>query len=203
MEQKFKRGNLVKVLVGHQIWSNKEGVKDISPDDVGKTALIQYSYNDKYGGGNVNDYCIMWTDTGSTVAWKSTNELELIDEGGEHLFAECLAKREAISKANTDIKQIVENWVAKEGKLSSETILFLFDKIGYKSSFLRNGEFYALFVDWGDLYPLFNVIMTAKIEQDVTGILKEECPADFRNKIVEFFNEVQSIKYNSEDINNV
>jgi hypothetical protein len=24
--------------------------------------------------------------------------------------------------------------------------------------------------------------------------LKEECPADFRNKIVEFFNEVQSIK---------
>lgn len=193
MEQKFKRGNLVKVLVGHQIWSSKEGTKDISPDDVGKTALIEYSYNDKYGGGNVNDYSIMWTDTGSTVAWKSTNELELIEEGGEHLFAECLAKREAISKANTDIKQIVENWVAKEGKLSSETILFLFDKIGYKSSFLRNGEFYALFADWGDLYPLFDVIMTAKIEQDVTGILKEECPADFRNKIVEFFNEVQSL----------
>lgn len=197
MEQKFKRGNLVKVLVGHQIWSREKGETktiDISPDDVGKTALIEYSYNDKYGGGNVNDYSIMWTDTGSTVAWKSTNELELIDEGGEHLFAECLAKREAISKSNTDINQIVENWMAKEGKLSSETILFLFDKIGYKSSFLRNGEFYALFADWGDLYPLFDMIMTAKIEQDVTGILKEECPADFRNKIVEFFNEVQSIK---------
>lgn len=203
MEQKFKRGNLVKVLVGHQIWSSKEGTKDISPDDIGKTALIQYSYNDKYGGGNVNDYSIMWTDTGSTVAWKRTNELELIEEGGEHLFAECLAKREAISKANTDINQIVKNWLVKEGKLSAETILFLFDKIGYKSSFSRNGEFYALFEDWGNLYPLFDVIMTAKIEQDVTGILKEECPADFRNKIVEFFNEVQSIKYNSEDINNV
>ena len=183
MEQKFKRGNLVRVLVGHQI-----------PDDVGKTALIKYSYNDKYGGGNVDDYSIMWTDTGGTVAWKRTNELELIDEGGEHLFAECLVKREAISKANTDIKQIVENWIAKEGKLSSETILFLFDKIGYKSSFLQNGEFYVLFADWGNLYPLFNVIMTAKIEQDITEILKEECPADLRNKIVEFFNEVQSIK---------
>lgn len=194
MEQKFKRGNLVKVLVGHQIWSNKEGVKDISPEDIGRTALIEYSYNDKYGGGNVNDYSIMWTDTGSTVAWKSTNELELIDEGGEHLFAECLAKREAISKANTDLKLIKETWVEKQGKLSSETILFLFDKIGYKSSFLRNGEFYVLFADWGDLYPLFDVIMTAKIEQDVTGILKEECPADFKNKVVEFFNEVQSIK---------
>jgi len=26
-EQKFKRGNLVQVLVGHQICSNKEGVR--------------------------------------------------------------------------------------------------------------------------------------------------------------------------------
>lgn len=194
MEQKFKRGNLVKVLVGHQIWNEKGEIIDISPDDVGKTALIEYSYNDKYGGGNVNDYSIMWTDTGSSVAWRRTNELELIDEGGEHLFAECLAKREAISKANTDIKQIVKTWAEKEGKLNSETILFLFDKIGYKSSFLRNGEFYALFADWSGLYPLFDVIMTTKIEQDVTSVLKEECPADFRNKIVKFFNEVQSIK---------
>ena len=197
MEQKFKRGNLVRVLVGHQIWINEKCESktiDISPDDVEKTALIEYSYNDKYGGGNVNKYSIMWTDTGTTVAWKSTNQLELIDEGGEHLFAECLAKRESISKANTDIKQIVENWVAKEGKLSSETILFLFDKIGYKSSFLRNGEFYVLFADWEDLYTIFDAIMTAKIEQDVTSILKKECPADLKNKIVEFFNEVQSIK---------
>lgn len=95
MEQKFKRGNLVKVLVGHQIWRLEKGgvqIIDMSPGDVGRTALIEYSYNDKYGGGNVNDYSIMWTDTGETVAWKSANELELIDEGGEYLFAECLAK---------------------------------------------------------------------------------------------------------------
>lgn len=194
MEQKFKRGNLVKVLVGHQIWSNKEGVKDISPEDVGRTAIIEGSYADLYGGNRRDSYSIIWTDTGGSLAWKSNSELELINEGGEHLFTEAKANREALSKANTDIKQIVENWVAKEGKLSYETILFLFDKIGYKSSFLRNGEFYALLADWGDLYPLFDVIMNAKIEQDVTGILKEECPADFRNKVVEFFNEVQSIK---------
>jgi len=96
MEQKFKRGNLVKVLVGHQIWRLEKGgvqIIDISPGDVGRTALIEYSYNDKYGGGNVNDYSIMWTDTGETVAWKSANELELIDEGGEYLFAELAAKR--------------------------------------------------------------------------------------------------------------
>ena len=194
MEQKFKRGNLVKVLVGHQIWSNKEGGKDISPEDVGRTAIIEGSYADLYGGNNRDSYSIIWTDTGGSLAWKSNNELELINEGGEHLFAEAKSNRELLSKSNTDLNQIVKNWGEKGGKLSSETILFLFDKIGYNCSFLRNGEYYALFNSWANLYPLFDLIMTAKIEQDVTGILKEECPTDFRNKVVEFFNEVQSIK---------
>lgn len=194
MEQKFKRGNKVKVLFGHPIWSNKEGTSDMCPEEVGQEALIVGSYADQYGGSNRKDYTIMFCETGSETSWKSESQLELIDEGGEHLFAEAKAKREMISKNNTDLNQIVKTWTEKEGKLSSETILFLFDKIGYKSSFLRNGEFYALFNSWANLYPLFDVIMTAKIEQEVTGILKEECPADFRNKIVEFFNEVQSIK---------
>lgn len=194
MKQKFKRGNLVKVLVGHQVWTKEQGVIDISQEDIGRTAIIEGSYADLFGGNNRGDYSIIWMDTGGSVAWKSNNELELINEGGEHLFAEAKANKEAISKANTDIKQIVENWAAKEGKLSSETILFLFDRIDYNCSFLLNGEYYALFDSWAKLYPLFDVIMTAKIEQDVIGVLKEECPTDFRNKIVEFFNEVQSIK---------
>jgi hypothetical protein len=194
MEQKFKRGNLVKVLLGQKIWTNTEGFKYISSDYVGKTALIEYSYSDKYGGGNTNSYSIMFTDTGSTLAWKNYNELEFIDEGGEHLFTECLAKREAISKANTDLKQIVENWDVEKETLSAETILFLFEKIGFKSSFLTNGEFYVLTLDWLKAYPLFNLIMTTKNKQDVIDILNEELPKDFINKILEFFNEIQACK---------
>lgn len=190
MEQKFKRGNKVKVLFGHPIWSNKEGTTDMCPEEVGQEALIVGSYADQYGGSNHKDYTIMFCETGSETSWKSENQLELIDEGGEHLFAEAKANREKISKANTDLKQIKENWVEKQGKLSSETILFLFDKIGHKSAFLRNGELYALFADWSELYPLFDVIMTAKNEQDVTRILNDKCPDDFRNKIVGLFNEV-------------
>lgn len=196
MEQKFKRGNLVRVLVGHQIFSTTEGVVDILPNEVGRTAIIEHSYNDKFGGGNVDDYSIVFTDTGNTLAWKSTNELELIDEGGEHLFALAEANRERNSKVNADLKQIKETWVEKQGILSSETILFLFDKIGHKSAFLRNGEFYALYADWSQLYVLFDVIMTAKNEQDVTGLLAETCPDDLRNKVVGLFNEVQSLTTN-------
>lgn len=194
MEQKFKRGNLVKVLVGQQVWASTERLKDISSDYVGKTAVIEYSYAEKYGGDNTNSYSIMFTDTGSTLAWKNDNELEFIDEGGEHLFADCLAKKEVISKANTNLKQIIENWELKKGELSYETVLFLFEKIGFKSSFLTNGEFYALTLDWLKAYPLFNLIMTAKNEQDVISILKENIHDDLKNKILYFFNEIQVLK---------
>lgn len=194
MEQKFKRGNLVKVIAGHQIWTSEEGFKDISSDDIGKTALIEYSYSEKYGGSNINDYSIMFTDTGSTLAWRNANQLEFIDKGGEHLFAECLAKREAISKANTDLKQIVENWEVQKETLSAETILFLFGKIGFSSSFLTNGEFYVLTLDWLNAFSLFNLIMTTKNKQDVIDILNEDLPKDFINKILGFFNEVQVYK---------
>ena len=55
-EQKFKRGNLVKVLVGHQIWSNKEIVNYESETTISATwqAVIQfiqwYNQNIKHNG---------------------------------------------------------------------------------------------------------------------------------------------------------
>jgi hypothetical protein len=105
MEQKFKRGNLVKVLVGHQVWSSKEGVIDIAPQNVGRKAIIDYSYAEKYGNGKPsknNKYAIVWADTGSSEAWKDDDELELIEDGGEYLFAEAKANGEALSKANIE-----------------------------------------------------------------------------------------------------
>lgn len=94
MEQKFKRGNKVKVLRGHMIWSNKQGMLDMSPGRVGKEAIIIGSYKDQFGGkGNTGTYTIMFCDTGSEVSWYDNNELEFIEEGGEHLITELLNKK--------------------------------------------------------------------------------------------------------------
>lgn len=171
-EQKFKRGNLVKVLVGHQIWSNKEGVTDISPEDVGRNAIIEYSYAEKYGGGDVDSYSIIWCDTGGSLAWKRTNELELLDEGGEHLFEEAKANRKRISEQNTDINYIAEK--LDEGKLSSESILMLFDLLGFQTSFHRNGEFFVLFNDWAKLHPVFVHIKNANTIEDAKSIFTSD-----------------------------
>lgn len=167
-KQKFKRGNLVEVLTGHQIWSSKDGVQDISPEDVGRKAIIEYSYAEKFGGSNVDDYSIIWQDTGYSLAWKRTNELKLIDEGGEYLFDEANQNRERISKQNTDINYILS--VLDEGSLSNESVLLLFDLLGHRTSFITNGEYYVLYSDWMVFHPLFVHIKYAKtIEEAQSG----------------------------------
>lgn len=171
-EQKFKRGNLVEVLIGHQIRNSKKGVQDISPKDVGRKAIIEYSYAEKYGGSDVDSYSIIWQDTGSSLAWKCTNELKLIDEGGEYLFDEAKKNRERISKQNTDINYIVSK--LDEGSLSSESILLLFDMLGHNTSFHRNGEFFVLYSDWQQLHPVFVHIKNAETLDDAKSIFTEE-----------------------------
>lgn len=91
--QKFKRGNLVKILVGHIIYRNKNGAFDLRPEDVGRLAIIDYSYAERYGGSDIDSYSIIWLDTGYSLAWKQTNELEFIDKGGDHLFLEAEANK--------------------------------------------------------------------------------------------------------------
>ncbi len=196
MEQKFKRGNLVRVLQGHMLWTNENGKvtwHDISPETVGKQAIVEYSYKERYGGNDVDSYSIMWMDTGHTLAWKHTNELELIDEGGEHLFVEAQAKAFIESSLNTDLQHIVNTWEGKKGKLSSETILFLFDKIGYKSSFHSNGEFYVLQRDWFYLYELFNLIMLGRpgMSHNLYSIIPDIIN---KEKVTEFYNEVKTLQ---------
>lgn len=170
MIQKFKRGNLVEILVGHQIWSSKEGVTDISLNDIGKTAIIEYSYAEKFGGNDVDSYSIIWMDTGGSLAWKKTSEMKLLDEGGDHLFEQASANRKRLSEQNKDINYIKQH--LDEGKLSSESILFLFDMLGFKSSFLINGEFYSLFNDWQNLHPIFVHIKNSKTIDEAKEIFK-------------------------------
>jgi hypothetical protein len=77
--QKFKRGDVVKVLVGHEIYDSKKGVIDIAPEEIGRTAVILYSYAEAHGGSDVYNYSIRFCDTSVQVSWKHESELEKID----------------------------------------------------------------------------------------------------------------------------
>jgi len=197
MEQKFKRGNLVRKLVGHKIWTPEEGEIDISSQNVGRKAIIEYSYAEKYRNGQpeeVNSYRILWQDTGHSEAWSSDFELEFLEEGGEHLLVEAKKKREQIKKSDTDLNQIIETWVEKEGNLAGDTVEFLFDKIGYKSASEANGEYYILQQEWVNFYSFFNLIMTSSNVEDILNYgIKNRVPVSI-SKVIEFYIEVQSLK---------
>jgi hypothetical protein len=80
-KQKFKRGNLVKILVGHQIFSNEDGkIKtiDISPENVGREAIIEYSYAERYGGNDFKSYSVVFLDTGGSMSWQPENQMEFV-----------------------------------------------------------------------------------------------------------------------------
>ena len=173
-QQKFKRGNVCELLYGHIMYSFSDGKNeqtDMSPEDIGKKVIIEYSYAEEFGGDNTNSYSVIFMDTGSSVAWKDENQLKFIEEGGEHLFKEAQKKRDADKKQNTDLKYILDN--LESGELSSESMLYLFKMLGFRSSFLTNGEFFCLFNDWAELHPVFVCIKHAESLEDAEKLFKK------------------------------
>ena len=170
--QRFKRGNLVK---------DKE---------TGKEAVIQYSYAEKYGGDKFNDYSIIFLEDGNSSAWYGDGDLIFIDKGGDDILKVAKEKREEIRKRNTDIKYILSKL---EDSLSSESILFLFDLIGFDSQFKKKGEFYILFSEWSNMYKLFIHIKDSKTLEDAESVLTEEGKKELNIKRVwEEFNKYKS-----------
>lgn len=198
--QKFKRGNLVRVLAGHQIFSYSNGkgkVRDIASNEIGELAIIDYSYAEKYGGGNTKEYSVTFLENGNSTAWKHEDQLLFVDEGGEHLFEQAKANKEKLIKQETDLKYILENWsniISKNP--NSIMIQYLFGKIGFKSSFERNGEFFALYHDWHNMLPLFHIIINAKSEDEILLVLNPEINPDLKYKIISFYYEIKQLSGN-------
>jgi hypothetical protein len=188
MKQKFKRGNLVRVIDSSSLLGAKKS--DIISKDDEIQALIEYSYNEKYGNGIIDEYSIMYK-SGTSLRWTHENQLELIDEGGEHLFAEFLAKREQKRKSNTDLKLLKQNWLDIRYELHCETVLFLLDKIGYKSNFLVHGNLNVLKSEWFRFHEFFDILMAAKTLKDITDEIPDEIPEPNLNRIINLFNELQ------------
>jgi hypothetical protein len=89
-KQKYFRGNLLKLKWGQKIWlheAEETEFKDIRPEMASKEVVIQGSYGDLYGkphsGGG---YSVAFLDGSGTRSWVDEEQMEFIDNGGEHLF---------------------------------------------------------------------------------------------------------------------
>ena len=183
--QKFKRGNLVKILIGHLIHGYENGkttTTDIDTNQIGQLAIIEYSYAEEYGGDNTDSYSVIFQETGNSLAWKEESQLEFVDEGGEHLFKEAKAKYKAIKEQQTDMKYILANW---DKGMNSASILYMFGILGFVSSFTTNGEYYCLFSEWGIWEPTLKHIINSKTEKEAFKIFPK--PIQEKYNLKEFY----------------
>lgn len=180
--QKFKRGNLVRVV--------KTGCTYKGNLSVDKEAVILGSYADLYGGTNIYDYSIIFTDDGNECAWFDKLQLILLDEGGEHLIEKAKETQAKTKAKNRDMKYVSEK--IETESISAESILFLFEMLGIHSSFNHNGEYFILFEDWRQIKHAFLWIKHAKtIEQAKEAFTPEVLPIVNVEKVFEAFKSVE------------
>jgi len=143
-KQKFRKGNLAKL-------KRKEYGYDI-----GTEVII----NERNKSSDHWDYGIIVLKDGNECAWTDEDNLEYVTEGGRHLFKQAKMNHKTLSKRNTDINFILE--CLDRGELYTESVEYLLDLIGHKSTFYVEGSFYHLYNDMKTLYPLFIHIKNAK-----------------------------------------
>jgi hypothetical protein len=150
LKQKFRRGNLVYIKDGACQFNFKQGCH----------AIILGSYDDFYGGGDMFQYSVMFPDTGSPCSWYEDNQLELIEEGGEHFIEQAKEKR-IKSEARNILKSMDLN------HLDSGSIVTLLRFLGFDYSISNN--YFRL---WKEILPVFREIE----ESDSLDVLKEQYP---------------------------
>jgi hypothetical protein len=74
-KQKFRRGTIVKRYANENSWYEYEK-KEFE-------FVIDYSYSERYGGGNFSDYSVIVLDENrnpiNSISWVKENELILVD----------------------------------------------------------------------------------------------------------------------------
>lgn len=182
----FKRGNIVRFRCGFRGEKNDPCV--------GKLGVIEYSYGEKYGDGNINGgYSVLDMETGGSSAWWDEAYLEFVSEGSEEEVIKCETTARAFEEKARDLEYIKKIFKNK-GKLTTHSLLTLFNEIGYQSSFVSNGEFFCLSQDWYTLCPIFKAIFDEDYEGMIEAlkVFKEEYREKYTVKAIKLYNKINS-----------
>lgn len=131
------------------------------------------------------EYVVMNTDNGAQSGFWKEEEMEFLD-AGDPIFVSTLGevwnKRCSNQKS---IKWIKENWDGKL-ELNWNSVLFLYDKIGYDVE-IKTGEEFKFY--WYVLYPIFKEIFFGSKKR----ALRETKKAFSNNKRKEFLDKVSKL----------
>lgn len=192
-EQKFHRGNVVKIIIDNPLSSENDFKGDPDGKNVGRLAVIKGSYADQFGGDSRDNYTIIFKDDGNMMSWWYDWQLELVSEGGEHEIEECEKIRDEYVSRCSDVNYIKEVFL-NNGPLAVNTtsILTLFREVKVPSSFNRTGEFFMLFHEWLRIYPMFEAIFKGDYETTLEYVNKvsEVGYGKHKDNIIEFYDKM-------------
>lgn len=150
--QKFRRGDVVAVAA------------DLGPYmrhfRAGEDAIVMYSYNDMYGGGNVKDYCLMFMD-GSETSWYWEHQLTLLRHGGEGEIRRVIAEREARESQERDLRWIAANWPSIRERVPGASADELMRRVGITNPWGSQGEGMAWYANWSQTFEAVDPILSA------------------------------------------
>lgn len=138
MKQKFNQGDLVFI---------KEDLGPyMSHFESGCRAIVQYSYNDRYGNGdpskeyeNESDIVYsLWLEGMGSCAWYHQNQLTLIEAGREDLLDQWVKEEEDKKIKESDLDHIFS--IKDPNQLNSYNLQALADVIGVGSLWGSRGE---------------------------------------------------------------
>lgn len=164
----FKKYDIVKVI--KPFWEHDKTDKRLN-----KEAIIT-----EVNGG----YELTFFEGFGISAWWNDYQLSFVREGNEDIAKAAKQEIERKISQQQSWKWIKEHW--SDETISTATILFLLREIGYQSAFVQNGEYYALFMDFRVIYPIFKCIFEDRLNEAFTlaeKIFKPESQEKAKEKI--------------------
>ena len=181
----FKKGNIVRFKCGIS--------GDIKSPETGKLGVIEYSYGERYGNGEISGgYSVLDKETGASSAWWHDNYLEFVADGSEEEIKKCKRIAEEIRQKSKNIDYIKEKMLSDSMSLNGTSMLTLFHEIGYTSPFERNGEYFCLYEDWIALSPVFIALFNKQYDKmiECLNVFTEEYREIYKKNTIDFYNRV-------------
>lgn len=146
----------------------------------GRKCVLEYANGRRY-----TEWSVLFLDDGNSLAWVSESEMEFVSEGSIEEIEKAKQTRLIWETRNRDLQCISEKMLSSED-LYSDSILTLFEKIGFDTSFNYNGEFFILFEEWDILRPIFDKMFEGN-RDEMIKLVNDIFTPKFRNKFMSSF----------------
>jgi len=174
----FKKYDIVKIIKPY--WSDYP-----SDPHIGKEAIITKIFGGKYD--------LTFLDGSGSSAWWEDYQLSFLREGNE----DTVKAAEINYNKKTQLAQswdwLKDHWT--DNTISSTSMLFLMNEIGYHSAFERNGEYFVLFMEFKALYPIFDCLFKGELDNALSiadKVFKPNSHNEAKENIIKCYNKIHN-----------